>query len=397
MKMKYLSPTVGGILLVGVVGIFVALQQSAEDPSAKKVSPTAKAIEQQPEEKQPVAANLPAPEARFSDTTKVGDLENNLSEILEIDEFYERTEKLRALFARWAELDPQSAADKLVELEPKFRDYEVLEMVAVALAQKNVNAGLIFAQQIDETDYRMSDFIRKHTLTVWSSTDPKAAAEYVLTNVPTKQQGRVLGDLVEGWGYESPEEAMAFANTISEGSARDAFIAKAFDGMVKRNPEEATKHFSTLSYSDKSRNAAAGIISVEWSQSDPEAAVNWASSLDHEDPARQAALLPAYSTWSRKDPVAASKLLTTLEDGIDRDRTIAVFVEGAAEVDPEGSTAWARSIQRHDIRRWAFRAIANHYASKSPQEARQWLSTVNDLPEDWVDGLSRQMRLEEEK
>lgn len=312
---------------------------------------------------------------------------NNLSDlhrILKINDFFERTSLLRHLYEKWSANDPQGAANSLVVIDPEFRDYEVLGLVAESLARKNTAQALAFSSSIAQSDYRMGDFIREKALLIWNEENPQAAIEWSFSNVPSAQQAGIVGKLVGDWATRSPQEAFNFAQTLNETSLRTRSMAMAFRGASETNVQTALGILGQLDTADEARSIGARIIASQWSKKQPEETVSWALSLAVQDPARESVLTTSISNWSVEDPIAASNAFGNISDVPLKDRLIGAFVASASISNPEITTSWARNIQDPTLRRNAFLTIANSYKDKSPEISTIWLGTIQDLPSEWM-------------
>lgn len=334
---------------------------------------------------QPVAEIAPEPQAIIASPAS----EAELKEIIEIVDFTQRTDAFRAYFSDLCRRDSAAAADIIIRVDARFRDYGAVELVARALAAVNIPAALAFADRIDSA--RQADLIREIALTEWGSKDPEAAANHVLEKISSSQQGRALANFAVKWAKQNPSGAMGFASRISDPSARASFYASVLDGWSSRHPAAAARALSELEGTEVPRAAFANIVARNWSEFSPEASAAWANTLGENDPARGAALNPSIAKWTASDPAAVSRFLSAMPRSRSRDEAVAVFVSGAVAIDPEAATWWAKAIDRHDIRQSAYQSAANHFGQLDPAEGQAWINSLGDLPPAWVEDLLRRM------
>ena len=306
-------------------------------------------------------------------------------EAIKIDNFLQRTTRLRSIFSIWAETDPRAAAAMLVQLEPKYRDYEAVGSVARALASLDVQAALQFAEQVK--DKRVGAFILQITLEVWGEKSPEEAGRYVLGKFPPQEQGSALSVFAGAWAKREPEGALAFAQQVQDSHAKDVVLATILNQIAEANPDKAIAAWALMPPGNRARDNLAGIISRNWSKTSPEKAAAWATSLPEEDPARVEALKQSIAAWSKSDPKAASEFMLELPSGLSRDEAVGVFVNGISSVDPATATEWAGTIERFPERRAAYMRIAKYYAGRSAEESKAWLNSLSGLPLSWQNEL----------
>jgi len=317
------------------------------------------------------------------------DLRQEVGLALEEEEFLARTSRLRILFSDWAGSDPSGAARMLVEMHPKYRDYDAVAAVARALALRDPLLALEFAKQVD--DYRLADFIQRIALELWGQKDPLAAAQYVLANFPEKQQAHALDVFAKSWGAKDPAAALAFAQNLPVTVSRDYYLAEVFTGFAAKNPQAALQKWNQLTDENANRESLANIIAKEWSQQDPEAAATWAASLAESDPARETALIQSMSALSQSNPVKASQMIDQLPRSESRDKVIIAFVNAVSPIDPDSATEWAKSIERHEMRRAAYQKIAQYYSTQDLAAGQEWINSLDAIPQSWLKDLARRI------
>jgi hypothetical protein len=312
-----------------------------------------------------------------------------------------RVETISSLVRNISDEEPAIAARFVLEL-PAGRQGESLYQVSSGLARRDPAAAIEFAGRLGTIDGRASAL--RMVMDVWSSDDPKAAAEYCASNPPGTPD--VMGTAMKNWARKNAPEALAWARALPDGAQREAALGGAVVAIAATDPQQAAKLATTVLAGTKQANAIREIADA-WAAKDPRAAASWAAELgDHSirsgalssvvgkwgsrDPAAAAAwasqvpenasLLAEITTaWAGLDPAATAKWLDTMPAGSARDSAVQNFARTVADSDPAGAAAWAATVSQSDARENAIGRVLNLWKRSDPEGADTWRRTTPGL------------------
>jgi hypothetical protein len=170
---------------------------------------------------------------------------------------------------------------------------------------------------------------------------------------PGKSRRRRSEASPEPWAVKDPSAAAAWADQLTDSSAR--------------------------------ANAFSNVASV-WARQDPAAAVAWAS----QEPETSHALSTITREWAAQDSTAAAKWLDTLPSGDTRDSTVASFSQAVADADPEGAAVWAATISKPQQRENAISSVFRQWKRTDPKTAEAWLHATPALSKEAKERMFKQ-------
>ncbi|MEA3208622.1 MAG: hypothetical protein QOE70_1679 [Chthoniobacter sp.] len=300
--------------------------------------------------------------------------------------------------------EPKVAAEFVLALPPGQQRSSMYQVVT-GLARQDRAAALEWAGRLTSGEARAAAVQR--IVQEWSSTDPKAAAEYCVSNALGTPE--IVGNAVTNWARNDPREALAWAVALPAGAPREAALASGIAVLGASDPQQAANLATTLLNGPKQAQAL-GSIAGAWAAKDPGAAAAWAGQLSdsstrenavsnvasawaRQDPAAAAAWASrtpetgqALSTitreWAAQDSTAAAKWLDTLPSGGARDSAVMSFSQVMADADPEGAAAWAATISQPQQRDNAIGEVFRQWKRADSKSAGVWLRATPALSEE---------------
>ena len=122
----------------------------------------------------------------------------------------------------------------------------------------------------------------------------------------------LLAKISYQWAQSNPAAAFAWAQNLSEATARDAVLPGLVSVVAEDNPGSAAELVSRLP-GDMQPLAASSLIS-QWAGADPQAASVWAASFPDAE-TRDQLFANVMNRWAKTDPTAAATWLQTLPCG----------------------------------------------------------------------------------
>ena len=331
----------------------------------------------------------------------------------------DRSQLLQAVARNWAEQDPNALIDWLKQGNGQAVSKSAVAEMLTASAQfapaqaaeyaRSINAGAsqlsqiasmwsqndpeaAFAWAASLPEGKTRDEIISQTLSTSMGADPEAAVELARKLGPDKlpasaaaliagglaeadigeaqhyvdslpegeTRDKALENMLQTWGRSNPEEAIAYAQKLPEGSsARTEGIATALGSLAERDPDAAFAFLAKAGAAELPE-ATSRIISTV-ANNDPGKASGWVSSLP-DGPLKDDAGKQLTAAWASNDPNAAAEWLKTLPAGEFHDSMARDFALQAVNTEPQLAFAWAL----------AFPDIQDN-TSPLPNVASQWL------------------------
>lgn len=243
--------------------------------------------------------------------------------------------------------------------------------------------------------------------------DPRAALEFIRTQLRGDRQAQTLASILSIWGKKNPAEAWAWVrtemptathhfDTLLEVFGRDSTetAARYAAEFSKAHPEAAAEvHMAALlgvthrgdfdgaramvennpSLDAETRATLNNFIAGQWGRYAPEDAVKWVLTLP-EGPTRDQALVGLGESWSERDPAKATAFAVTLPAGPTRSLALRQAVAKWVMTDAAGARAWVVDTKRHDDFDQAVMSIATdpNLYNRQPGRALNWAATIFD-------------------
>lgn len=212
--------------------------------------------------------------------------------------------------------------------------------VARAFAGRDPAAALAWVKTI--TDPHVQRLALHHALEVWAEKDAVAAGRHVAEMEPGPTQMSAAAEVARAMAVTDAANAIAWAQKLSNSSARDF--------------------------------ALTGIASA-WAQREPAAAAKWASELPAGE-TRAEALNGALTYWVLNDAPAAQKFVAGLTGEV-QTRAAAFIAPMLVQTNPRTAAEWSRSLAHPDAREAALAAVYERWRDLAPKEAEDWLKAAN--------------------
>ena len=318
---------------------------------------------------------------------------------------------------RWAELDPQAAADYLLKRKDGsgFIDLDG-DVVWSTFAAANPAAAAATARRLPNETERLRA-LRKIAETI-ARRDPAEAMAFAQANAPELLKGddlsdalgeagnaqkadetarqlaalgqdRKLDDATERWSRKDRPAALAWARTLPAGKTRASALEGIYRQWSEKAPREAAEAILHESASGPELDTIANLALGHWPKEDPAGALAWAARLPAE-----VNLANGYGILAeragRDDPAAGAKWLETLPSGAPRDEAVARYSIQAVDRDGTAALEWAHTIADPEKRLGTMRRLTRDWFSRSPGEAYTWLQNNALLtPEEKVQVLEK--------
>ncbi len=177
--------------------------------------------------------------------------------------------------------------------------------------------------------------------------DPEAAMDWLQTQSLSQDTLRGMLEIVAVWAAEDSAGALMWLESNAQGLAR----------------------LETLN---------SGI--QLWSQQDPVSAATWIDGMAN-DGSKVTAAKALAANWAKQSPDDASKWVEQLPPGSLRNEAAAALVESWTATAPEAAAIWALTEAEYHGNKDLLNLSIQHYAQINPDEAEQFLRSINEAYE----------------
>ena len=237
-------------------------------------------------------------------------------------------------------------------------------------------------------------------LRTWAASDPRAAADYLTTNVLGSggddwMLRRTAGSLASEWAKQDSDAALAWATSLPDEVKGDA-MNNIVEQLTAQDPLEAAK--VAMGFDGEQRERSLRTIADQWSRNSPEDAVKWAESLTVEG--KTQALEEAVESWVGKDTDAAVAYMAKMDQG-ERDQIMKEVVEQwgrkGAEAQP-AAAEWVASQPDGDGKVDATGEIVGQWMRSDAEAASTWLGEQpeGDAKDRGIEALLRDRSVRED-
>ncbi len=278
-----------------------------------------------------------------------------------------------ALFARWAEFDPQTAASKAEDLGDKWLVYAAREGLMITWAASDPAEALRYLENHPKGTDASS--------MVWATigdmvdSDPSAAlslVEETLTDLDVRKN--VTKTILEAWSESDPDAAMAWAGDHDEIQAR-SFSKAIISRLASHDPGRAFQ-LALDSEHTAIRIGSARWTLMQWSGRDARAAseayVGMPKEFYHDEQMVRTSIHLA-GEMTRLDPDQSLALAEQLPGGSPRDRWLYATAWGMASSQPERAAAIAETLPPDGYRKRSLERIAKEWLRQDPSAAGVWI------------------------
>lgn len=304
----------------------------------------------------------------------------------------------------WAARDPRHAAETVLGVGSGFVS-EMLREVGKAWAQTDPEGALRFATTLDPA---LRDSLAGPAIGQWAEKNISAAAAFVTAQPDLLFSTALVHGLVATWSKTDPKAALAWSQENLRGVARTVSISNLFSSVGEKSLTTASQLVADMEPGAAQNRACASIFRTWFNKgaSERTAALEWLASLP-DAAARHSALELVQSKWvsedpdgvreflagpygdlapnsmtdhvarsqASKNPEAAMQWASTLPGARATNARMAVL-ENWLSIRPEGAAAYVRELPAGSERQQAVRTVSQRLVEHSPQQAAEWYRTL---------------------
>jgi len=294
-------------------------------------------------------------------------LERLLTEAAALKQPSERNAATSILYARYAEIDPEAAVDHIMrraDFQPGW-----LQSVFHTWSRADLDAALARASTLDPMGKNAAAFaIVRARDDLPSAEREKIAATFNMRVAPANPSPPI--------DVRTPERALRAwqdALAVSDYNSRLGRLMSVTNMWVQQDPHAALEAIASLE-DVRTRDQLTQTALANWAQRAPRDALDWALARPPSQ-GRVRLVGAALGTLASKEPLAAVNVLTGLTSAEQRQLTPQVVAQWAA-TDPRSAAAWVEQLEDPLLRKTALSSVVSAYASRRPDEAYRWASSL---------------------
>jgi hypothetical protein len=329
-----------------------------------------------------------------------------------------RAELTRRFLGEWAAEDPLAAAEFAGLLPDWAGREEALRETAATFARKSPAVALGWAHGLARPD--TAGIVRRAVAEALAATAPRAGAEQLKGLSEGAARDEMIGYLLAAWVRRDWEGGLRWLRELPDDGARRRFTAAAGFELAQKQPERAVNLAETLAPGRDRWLLVAAIAqtwvatdqksAVAWANGLPPGEAREAALAGIETGlgvpvARRNVGAPVLrgsggGGRSGSDAVGWADLATpdfaawlaTQSPGLSRNEAIVEYVRQRAAAEPGAVGAWLQSVPGGSARDEAIRVFVEGVAATAPAEAARWLATLarSDRSDALIERTARQ-------
>ena len=211
----------------------------------------------------------------------------------------------------------------------------------------------------------------------WATTAPEAAIDYLRQNLKGDRQAQALSKVMTTWAKHAPAAAWAWARKQGPAELRQAHTV--MEEVARNAPAIAARLAAEFARQEPQEALAMARTAIRGMTFDGnfDVARRFVGELRLASPDDQNAIHSYLGgQWARHDPEQAMAWARALPEGALRDQVVVGVGESWADVDPARAVAFAETLPSGQQRQLALQQAVAHWGLADPGAANEWMSHV---------------------
>lgn len=270
-----------------------------------------------------------------------------------------RTQIAAALASMWVEKDPGNAVQWATNLAPSSaRTHALLSLCGDWAAVDPQNAAN-FVMNSPAAEFPIGG----------SLTSTGAFPSNALAIDVRSQMLFIIGSR---WAVQNSGEAIKSLSQSIGGSDRDSLIAGIASTLADSSPSDAATLVASVTPGSQQNDAALTVL-LEWGRSDPEAAANWLK-LFPSGEFRDKAIQSLTATLAQREPDSVKSVLLDWPEAAERARAIRYYLNETLDADASRGATMLAGLEDGSLFLEETERVAQHWLMQDPPVAWQWLA-----------------------
>lgn len=281
------------------------------------------------------------------------------------------------LIRRWAEGNPQAAADWVLQAAPESMRRQAIDTVGLVWANQSLAAATEWARQLPDIQERHGGLLA--IASEAKRTDPLAALRLVVELPAGQVRDELIMHSASEWAAKDSRAAAEWANQIADPALRERLSVNIATEWGESDPAAAANFaLESLRPGRNQDDAVVGIVQ-RWVQKKPDEAAAWVAQFP-EGNLRATAMQELVKLWADRNLEQAGQWLAGLGMGSSRDRAVGAYVGKLTAQSPVLAAQWAENIGELALRQREMETVGEAWMDRDAAAARSWIAQ-SSLPE----------------
>lgn len=284
-----------------------------------------------------------------------------------------------AVWGVWAATDPESGLKHLSGPLNKIDEQQATLHFWTELATASPERALTFAAAISDDQERTDRENEINRLHAYR--DPEAALAWALNNRSGEEANKLTAGVFWPWALSDPPAALHALLALPEDLQTDAAFSKLGGGATRRSVNDALQLLPNIPESRQAAFLGEAVHQEVFNNINPLGAVALAASIPPGN-IRDRAHYRLASEWARLDATQASTWVASLAPSESRDHAASAISHHLRSTDPEAATVWGTFIDDPSMRADHAHKAAREWLKADPEAATAWLHATDRLNQD---------------
>ena len=211
----------------------------------------------------------------------------------------------------------------------------------------------------------------------WVRASPADALAWAESETEGKMRLLLLDAGLTEWAAKNPMEAAVWVREMGTDFNQEIGFTAVFDSWARTDPGSASAYFKTLPAAMK--KIVAETFARRWAQDQPAEATKWALEYDNTE-GDGSSFMASFAIWAESDLEDARAFASSLASNKHEIIAHQLLAVQWATKEPQAAAEWANSLPDPAIRIHAIGATLDEWAQNAPSKAAAFVKTLTDVP-----------------
>lgn len=282
----------------------------------------------------------------------------------------------RALFARWAEFDPEAATREGIALGNGNLGFHARRGALATWAASDPDAAFSFVVENYSEEHDIADMFA-YAVKEMGRRDPEATMDRAAAIEDELLRKKAAKSVLSSWAGEDIESALTWAQNVEDDGLRTSYTNQVINTLTESFPDRALDLALALDHHPSRESGALNSIR-EWAFKDPDAAA--AAYVALPDDVRTENLTKNASLFIvQNSPDRALSIAQQLPPGYHRNTFEYMAAWEMAAQTPADAAVIAEGLQKGWQRKNVLRRIAHSWLAADREQALEWIDRTGAL------------------
>lgn len=311
-----------------------------------------------------------------------GFIENNLPQMVVVSKGEQQLSTSNSESAGHIDDSKLTAAeivDQLNELPASQNGDEIAARLLITLAEKDVEAAIAWIGA--EAKIESRSYLYVAVIESYMTDNVYAAGELILSLADLGAKEELAAVYVSQLLQESPEQALDWADGISDESIKSAAKIRVLESMLDTSPVTVLDHVPFVLAEAAPQDVESIITQAAYRMGTEEGVIATSSIEQYSEEIQPIIAYGVVSGWMETDSVAAQAWVQSLGAGETKDNAILSFIDHSGVKNSSDLMHLAEEIDNPETRLMAISTLINSWGEHSPTEAKNALRSSRAISE----------------